>query len=115
VQRLNVRQSQIRECIEKSLFAVNQVPRFHKGEILLLQLVKEEARDYGKLQARIEFALVYDHYEVDHTGEISRQHWPQAGKIWKYILVCSDTIPTIPFSLDELSLSKDRANKSPCN
>ena len=112
MQRLNVRQSQIRECIEKSLFAVNQVPRFHKGEILLLQLVKEEARDYGKLQARIEFALVYDHYEVDHTGAISRQHWPQAGKIWKYILVCSDTIPTIPFSLDDLSLSKDYAGQT---
>jgi hypothetical protein len=84
VQRLNVRQSQIRECIEKSLFAIDQTPHFHKGEILLLQLVKNEAQALGKLRARIEFALVYEHYEVDHTGEISRQHWPQAGKTWKY-------------------------------
>jgi len=112
VQRLNVRQSQIRECIEKSLFAIDQTPHFQKGEILLLQLVKDEARDIGKLHARIEFALVYDHYEFDHTGEISRQHWPQAGKTWKYILVCSDTIPTIPFSLEAIPLSRNYAGQT---
>jgi len=112
VQRLNVRQSQIRECIEKSLFAVDQTPRFHKGEILLLQLVKTEALELGKLHARIEFALVYDHYEIDHTGAISRQHWPQAGKAWKYILVCSNTIPTIPFSLEALPLSNKYAGQT---
>jgi len=112
MQRLNVRQSQIRECIEKSLFAIDQTPHFHKGEILLLQLVKNEAQGLGKLQARIEFALVYDHYETDHTGEISLRHWPQAGKTWKYILVCSDTIPTIPFSLENLSLSKEYAGQT---
>jgi len=112
MQRLNVKQSQIRECIEESLFAVNQVPRFHKGEILLLQLVKDEAREYGKLHERIEFALVYDRYEIDHTGEISRRHWPNAGKTWKYILICSDTIPTIPFSLEKLKLSKDYAGQT---
>jgi len=107
VQRLNVKQSQIRECIEKSLFAVNQVPYFHKGEILLLQLVKAEALAFGKLHARIEFALVYDHYEVDYTGDISRYHWPSGEKTWKYILFCSKTIPTIPFSLEDLPLSAD--------
>jgi hypothetical protein len=107
VQRLNVKQSQIRECIENSLFAVDTIPRFTKGEILLLQLVKQEAILTGKLHSRIEFALVYDHYEVDHTGEISRSHWPMAGKTWKYILFCSETIPTIPFSLEDLPLSSD--------
>jgi hypothetical protein len=107
VQRLNVKQSQIRECIEQSLFAVDTVPRFKKGEIFLLQLVKQEAILTGKLHSRIEFALVYDHYEVDHTGEISRSHWPMAGKTWKYILFCSETIPTIPFSLEDLPLSSD--------
>jgi len=112
MQRLNVKQSQIRECIRESLFAVNQVPRFHKGEILLLQLVKEGAREFGKLQERIEFALVYDRCEIDHTGVISRQHWPHAGKTWKYILICSETIPTIPFSLENLKLSKDYAGQN---
>ncbi|MFH2012612.1 MAG: HNH endonuclease [Pseudomonadota bacterium] len=112
MQRLNVRQSQIRECIEKSLFAVNQMPRFHKGEILLLQLVKGEARMLGKMNTRIEFALVYDHYEIDYTGEISRKHWPHAGKTWKYILVCSYTIPTIPFSLEYLPLSNNYAGQT---
>lgn len=86
MQRVNVRQSQIRECIEKSLFAVDRLPTLQTGELLLLQLVKEEARLLGKLHSRIEFALIYDHYEIDHTGAISRQHWPSAGKIWKYIL-----------------------------
>lgn len=107
MQRLNVKQSQIRECIERSLFAVDLKPNYPRGEILLLQLVKQEAILLGKLDSRIEFALVYDHYEVDHTGEISRRHWPSAGKTWKYILFCSKTIPTIPFSLEQLSLSTD--------
>jgi hypothetical protein len=107
VQRLNVKQSQIRECIEKSLFAVDRLPPLQKGEILLLQLVKSEALQLAKLHSRIEFALVYDHYEVDHAGEISRQHWPLAGKTWKYILFCSETVPTIPFSLEDLPLSTD--------
>ena len=48
--------------------------------MLFLQLVKQEAISTGKLHSRIEFALVYDHYQVDHTGEISRRHWPMAGK-----------------------------------
>jgi hypothetical protein len=107
LQRLNVRQSQIQECIEKSLFAVDRFPNFQAGEILLLQLVKEEARNLGKLRSRIEFALIYDHYEIDHTGEISRLHWPLAGKTWKYILFCSKTIPVVPFAMEELALSTD--------
>jgi len=107
VQRLNVKQSQIRECIEKSLFAVDRLPHLQKGEVLLLQLVKQEAIPTGKLHSRIEFALLYDHYEIDHTGEISKRHWPFAGKTWKYILYCSQTIPTVPFSLEDLPLYED--------
>ena len=107
MQRLNVKPSQIRECIEKSLFAVDRLPRLERGEILLLQLVKLAAQERGKLRSRIEFALVYDHYEIDHTGEISKRHWPLAGKTWQYILYCSKTIPTIPFCLESLPLSED--------
>ena len=91
----------------KSLFAVDHIPVLQKGELLLLQLVKQEALLTGKLHSRIEFALVYDHFEVDHAGDISRSHWPLAGKTWRYILVCSKTIPTIPFSLEDLSLSRE--------
>lgn len=112
MQRLNVKQPQIRVCIEKSLFAVDRLPPLQKGEILLLHLVKSEALEFGKLHSRIEFALVYDHYEVDHIGEISRQHWPLAGKTWKYILFCSETIPTIPFSLEDLPLSADYGGRT---
>jgi hypothetical protein len=68
--------------------------------------------EFGKFHERIEFALVYDHYEVDRTGDISRSHWPLAGKTWKYILVCSNTIPTIPFSLEDLPLLKDYAGQT---
>lgn len=112
MQRLNVRSSQIRECIEKSMFAVNNRPRFARGEILFLQLVKSEAQALGKLTARIEFALIYDHYERDDTGDISRYHWPYAGRIWKYILFCKETIPTVPFSLESLPLSRSYAGQT---
>jgi hypothetical protein len=47
VQRLNVKQPQIIECIEKSMFAVDSIPRFSQGEILLLQLVKHGERPLG--------------------------------------------------------------------
>jgi 5-methylcytosine-specific restriction endonuclease McrA len=107
MQRVNVRQSQIRECIEKSLFAVDRLPTLQTGELLLLQLVKGEARLLGKLHSRIEFALIYDYYEIDHMGVISRRHWPSAGKTWKYILFCSKTIPVVPFTLEDLRLSSD--------
>ena len=108
MQRLNVKQSQIKECIEQSLFAVPNSPHLLKpGEILLLQLVKADALALGKLRSRIEFALIYDHYEIDHTGDISRLHWPLAAKPWKYILFCTETIPTVPFSLEDLPLSTD--------
>lgn len=115
MQRLNVRQSQIRACIEKSMFAVDRMPSnppLYKGEVLLLQLVKQEARDLEKLHSRIEFALIFDHYEIDHTGEISQYHWPVAGKKWKYILFCSETIPTVPFSLEDLLLPSDYAGQT---
>jgi hypothetical protein len=94
------------------MFAVDRLPFLQIGEILLLQLVKSEARDLGKEHARIEFALIYEHYEVDYTGEISRLHWPLAGKTWRYILFCSETIPTVPFSLEDLPLSMDYAGRT---
>lgn len=97
------------------MFAVDRLPinpPLYKGEVLLLQLVKQEAIPLGKLHSRIEFALVFDHYEIDYTGEITRYHWPHAGKTWKYILFCSKTIPTVPFSLEDLSLSADYAGQT---
>lgn len=110
MRRLNVQFSQIEECIRTSMFAVDMLPanpQLVRGEELLLQLVKEDARQLNKLDSRIEFALLFDTYRPDETGAISREHWPNAGKTWKYILYCSATIPTIPFSLEGLRLSKD--------
>lgn len=117
MRRLNVRFSQIRECIQKSLFAVDSLPRnppLRKGELLLLQLVKNDATDLGKLDARVEFALVFDHFERDPGGLLSKQHWPDAGKVWEYLLVCSDTLPAIPFSLERLGLKNSYAGQTQC-
>ena len=110
MRRLNVQQSQIEECIRLSMFAVDMLPvnpPLQRGEELLLQLVKADAVKLGLESKRVQFALVFDHAKPDPTGEISSQHWPLAGKTWKYILYCSDTIPTIPFSLERLPLGRD--------
>jgi hypothetical protein len=109
MRRLNVRSSQIEECIRTSLFAIDarpQNPPLETGEILLLQLVKEDAARLGKLDRRVEFALVLDRIVKDSDGSRSRTHWPQAGKVWRFILECSETIPAIPFSLERLPLSR---------
>jgi hypothetical protein len=88
-----------------------QNPPLQPGEELLLQLVKSDAERVGKLDARVEFVLVFERLAEDPTGEVSRQHWPNAGKTWRYILYCSETVPTIPFSLEHLKLSKDYAGQ----
>lgn len=108
MRRLNVRQAQIDECIQKSMFAIPFRPRkpeLQHGELLLLQLVKTEAAQLGKLHSRIDFALVFDHLEQDYDGTISRLHWPAEDRTWPWIVYCSATVPTIPFSLEDLPLS----------
>lgn len=117
MRRLNVQFTQIEECIEKALFAVDALPRnppLRAGELLLLQLVKTDATRLGKLDSRVEFALVFDHTDEDTNGSISRSHWPRAGKTWKWILVCHDTVPALPFSLENLNLSKDYSGQAQC-
>lgn len=110
MRRLNVRFSQIEECIRTSMFAVDMLPRnppLERGEPLLLQLVLEDARTHGMLDRRIQFGLIFDREQPDPTGAISREHWPAARKEWKYILFCSETVPCIPFSLEALALGRD--------
>jgi len=110
MRRLNVRQAQIDECIQKSMFAISsrpQSPELHPGELLLLQLVKQETIQLGTLHERVNVALVFDHLQEDYDGTISRLHWPAEGRTWRWIVYCSATIPTVPFSLEDLSLSKD--------
>jgi HNH endonuclease len=107
MRRLNVRSAQIDECIQKSMFAFGSKPQLQPGELLLLQLVKTEAIQRGKLHSRIDFALIFDHIEQDYDGTISRLHWPKEDRIWPWIVYCSATVPTIPFSLEDLGLSMD--------
>jgi HNH endonuclease len=108
MRRLNVRAAQIDECIRTSMFAFSvkpQNPELQLGELLLLQLVKTEAARLGKLDSRIDFALVFDHLEPDYAGTISRLHWPKESRTWPWIMYGSATVPTIPFSLEKLGLS----------
>lgn len=114
MRRLNVRFAQIEECIQKSLFALPNLPAsppLERGEELLMQLVLEDARRLRKEHQRIEFALIFDHVEEDPTGEISRRHWPSEGRTWRYILHCTETVPTIPFSLERIGLRKNYAGQ----
>lgn len=113
--RLNVRAAQIDECIQESMFAISnrpQHPPLNKGDILLLQLVKGEAEERGQLNGRITFAIVFDHLEQDHDGSISRAHWPSEGRVWPWIIYGSATIPTLPFSLENIGLSRDYAGQT---
>lgn len=80
-------------------------PELQPGELLLLQLVKEEMNQQTNLIGRINFALIFDHLERDHDGSLSRLTWPTEGRVWDWILYASATVPTIPFSLEDLSLS----------
>ncbi len=109
MRRLNVRYAQIDECIQRSMFAISFRPRqpeLQPGDLLLLQLVKQEARGLNKLHSRIDFALVFDHLERDYDGSISQLHWPHEGRTWPWIIYGSATVPTIPFSLEDLHLSR---------
>lgn len=113
--RLNVKETQIGECIQSKLFAIETKPRnpeIQKGDILLLQLVSADAKRLGKKNSRVEFALTFDHYEEDYDGAISFHYWPQAGKKWRWILHCIDIIPTAPFSLENLNLHNDYAGQT---
>lgn len=110
MRRLNVQSTQIDECIQKHMFAISvppHNPELQPGELLLLQLVKHEAVRLGKVHSRIDFALVFNRIERDYDGTISRSHWPKAERTWPWIVFCSDTIPTIPFSLEDLKLSME--------
>lgn len=108
MRRLNVREAQINECIQNSMFASSIFPRkpeLQQGELLLLQLVKHDAKRLNKLDERISFALVFERIEQDIDGSISRLHWPSENRVWPWIIYCSATLTMIPFSLEDLPLS----------
>ena len=109
MRRLNVRLAQIEECIRSSMFALDvrpADPALEPGELLLLQLVKQDAIQSEKLRTRIDFALVFDRIEPDIDGSVSRHHWPNEGRSWKWIVYGLMTVPAIPFSLEDLNLSR---------
>lgn len=109
MRRLNVREAQIDACIQRSLFALPnkpQSPPLERGELLLLQLVKSDALRLGLTNARINYAIVFDRLERDYDGTLSREFWPNEGRTWNWIVYGSASVPTVPFSLDRLRLSR---------
>jgi len=113
--RLNVKETQIGVCIQDKLFAIETKPRnpeIQRGDILLLQLVSTDAKKQSKENSRVEYALVFDHYEEDYNGIISNHYWPQAERTWRWILHCSGIITTAPFSLENLNLYHDYAGQT---
>lgn len=106
MRRLNVREAQIDECIQKSVYAIGfrpQNPELQPGELLLLQLVKKEVEQLGKLKSHVNFALVFERLERDYDGTMSRLYWDRE---WPWIVYCRATVPTVAFSLEDLPLSK---------
>ena len=92
------------------MFAVSTRPKnpeVQTGELLLLQLNKQDASRLGLEDRRVNFALVFEKFEFDHEGTISRTHSPKASKTWDWIIYGIATVPTIPFSLENLDLSRD--------
>ncbi len=113
--RLNVQETQLEVCVREKLYAIERPPRnpeIQKGDLLLLQLVSTDARKLGKENARVEYALVFDHYEEDYNGIISNHYWPRARRTWRWILHCNGIITTAPFSLENLNLYHDYAGQT---
>ena len=106
MRRLNVQATQLEECVERSMHALPNKPTFEPGELLLLQLTKTDAAAAGKLRARIEHVLEFDHLEPDSDGSMSREHWPDADRTWPWIVFGKKTLATEPFSLEDLPLSR---------
>jgi len=80
--RLNVGAEQIEECIKTGMFALTFRPQIEVGEILLLQLKKNDWKLLGAKGGRIQHALVFQRVEYDQEGNISKEHWPNGGKVW---------------------------------
>ncbi len=115
IYRVHVRESQLRECVTKGLFAIPRTPRLFRGDLLLLQLTKRDFELRGRHHDRIEHALVFDQAVMDTTGAISHHHWPAGDQRWPWIIYANAVIDTVPFSLEELPLRNGERYRSRAN
>lgn len=113
--RLNVAANQIEECINKGMFALSSEPKIKAGEILLLQLKKSDWLSQGAKSGRIKHALVFQYCKNDPQGRISREHWPNAEKTWKWIVYASAVLDVTPFSLEDLPLTRESHYQAQAN
>jgi hypothetical protein len=85
------------------MFAIALKQAIEPGELLLLQLAKQ---DVEPGQPRIRHAIIFDRLEHDPEGGVSRRLWPDAGRTWPWIIHGRAVVPTEPFSLEDLTLSR---------
>jgi Domain of unknown function (DUF3883) len=102
--RLNVSADQIDECVQQGMFALSYEPKISVGEVLLLPLKKTDRKSQGAVGGRIQHALIFQRFEKDEDGNISRKHWPNAGKTWPWIICSSSVLEVKPFCLEDLTL-----------
>lgn len=99
VWKYNVSAKNLPVCVEHSVFAENVRRTLNRGDVLLLQLRKVDARHAS---ARITHTQIFDRYETDTDG-ISERLW---GERFKY-LIRGDVRPvTRPFNLEDLPLTR---------
>lgn len=113
--RLNVAVEQIEECVKSGMFALTFKPKIEVGEILLLQLKKSDWKLQGSKGGRINHALVFQRAVNDQNGEISKKHWPNAGKLWPWIIYSSAVLDVEPFSLEDLPLIRESHYQAQAN
>jgi hypothetical protein len=113
--RLNVAASQYEACVTRGMFALDDEPHLAPGELLLLQLNKRDWTAAGGQGGRVRNALVFQRAEADPDGSLSRQHWPNAGKVWRWILYASAVVQATPFSLEQLPLERESLYQSQRN
>jgi Domain of unknown function (DUF3883) len=113
--RLNVAAGQLEECVRLGMFALSGKSHIDVGEVLLLQLKKVDWHPKGTSDGRIKHALVFQRVEHDKTGKISKLHWPDANKVWPWILYSSAVLDVKPFSLEKLPLNRESHYQAQAN
>jgi hypothetical protein len=113
--RLNVSIDQIDECIQQGMFALPYKPKINIGEVLLLQLKKADWNFQGSVGGRIQHALIFQRLENDEDGNVSRKHWPNAGKTWPWIIYSSAVLDVKPFCLEDLPLKRESHYQAQAN
>ena len=112
MRRLNVALSHLEICVRESIFGLEfghgKEPKFKPGDWLLLQLNQGDAEKWGKLDQRIEYAIIFDYQRRDADGQISQTYWDRP---WEWIIYGSRTLRARPFSFRLLNFQSPILHK----